>query len=466
MQSSKMMLVLISALVSCSNRGAEPATPIQTQRSGQTLTNTDPKYIDISPSLSSSALKLAYVSGSAGSLRVFTMTRGAAAAAFDSRKQLSTNTGLTSEEYVMLSPDGNYVLVEGATTDGHALVLCKFDGSTCTSITTTLKPGGAHLYAFSPDSTLFFYLNGTKTSGGSVTVATVTAPTTGAVAGTADHWLTAFWMPVASGYQIIASENAATTNIGKINLVSLTFASQATASSATAATLVSAIASTARIDRGPLTTTGAAARFTVTVPLAPSAAKMVSEIGNVDAASKFTFPIQNELHTYSAAGADEQPDPKQQLQLTGFTTQQTYVGADNDTLFSLQTIVGRCNGEDFLYGDTFVITSQSSKTSFPILLKRTDDRTQIPVIITAMADASKKLPDFCERSINGTNARSELTARYFVVNPGATASAYTIAWVANSSADPSSTTTDPEIYILDMVNGTQTIKAAFLNVLP
>lgn len=462
MQSSKIMLVLISALVSCSNRSTDNVTPVQTQRSGQTLTNTDPKYIDVSPSLSSNALKLSFVSGRNASRRVFTMSRAATAAAFEGLTQLSTNTGLTSEEFAVMSPDGNYILIQGTTADGQALVLCNFAGTTCTSVTTTLRPGGAHLFAFSPDSALFYYLNGTKTSGASLNVATVTAPTVGAVAGTADHWLNAFWMPVATGYQLIASESAddltkpdVTTYVGKINLVSLTFASQSTVTAATSSKLVSGIASTARLDRGPLLASGAAARFTVTIPVVPSGAKMVSEIGDLES-GKFSFPIQNEVHTYSAAGTDEQSDSTQLLPLPGYTTLQTYVGADNDTLFSLQSIAGRCSGEDYIFGDTFVITSKSSKTSYPLFLKRLDDRTQIPTLMTK----------FCDRAINGVNGRNDLTARFFVVNPGATASTYTFAWVANSSPDPSSTTTDPEIYILDNVNGVQTIKAASPNVLP
>lgn len=439
MQPSKLMLVLV--LIACARNSGDTATPIQTQRNGQTANQVPINFIDNYPSLSSNALKLTYISGRTGNaLHVFTMSRSAIATTFDNLTQM-TNTGLKNEDYAIISPDGNYVLTEGATDTGRALVLCNFAGSTCSTVTTA--PRGTHRYAFSPDSTLFYYFNGTATTGATISVATVAAPTSAATAGTPDHWLDAFWMPVASGYQIIAQETS--TTIGKINLVSLTFASQAAASSATSATIAANIAIPTFFDQGPKLVTGAASRFLVVNALKPTKDNLNPELSSqVSDADIQKFPAISEMHTYSSSGTDEGA-----IALKGTTLVQAFLGADNDTIFSLQSIAARCSNEAFSFGEAFVVSSKSAKTSDNMFLKRTDDKTKLPAVAS----------NICDRTIDGVGGRSDLGMRNLVVNPGATASAYSIAWVENSSADPGNTTADPEVYVMDFANSTKTITA-------
>lgn len=457
MQPSNLMLVLIISIVSaCGSRGSDNSTPIQTQRSGQTLSNVDIKYTDVSPTISNNALKMAFVSGRNAdkSLRVFTMTRTALAVAFANVTQLSVSTGLVSEEFATISPDGNFILVEGNTATGRALVLCNFSGTTCTTAT-TIPWQVSHSYGFSPDSALFYYLSGTKTAGGSLNVATVAAPTTAATIGTANHWTGAFWMPTASGYQIVATENA--TSPGKVNFVAHTFASQGAATSAAASTLISNLAfynsaSPSLIDPGPKLLSGAASRFFVKTGVVPTAANAVTELGNYTAADQKKFPVLSEFHTYTSTGTDEGA-----LALTGYNVLQAYIAADSDTIFSLNSVIGRCAGEDYSKGSTLVVSSKASKASTPIFLKRADsDKSIVPTVAT----------DFCDRTVNNVGGRTDLTIRSFTVNAGATASAYTLIWTAASTANQDSTTADSEIYVLDLVGGTKTVTAAAPNYAP
>lgn len=445
MQSSnKYLLALILAVTgSCSNNRGNTETPVNTQRNGKTLTNVAPKYVDDSPSLSSAGTKLVFTSGRTdGVYRTFTMTRTAPGAAFSGVTQLSTTSGLTTEDHALLSPDGNYVLVLGTTTTGRGLVLCNFAGTTCTLISTS--PQGERKYSFSPDSALVYYLS----AGGTLNVAAVTAPTTASVVGATDHWLHAFWLPVASGYSLVAAENS--TTAGKINLVANSFASSTAAATPTVTTLVADLPNKSFVDPGPLVISGSASRFLISRPLNKSSGKMMNELGNIDLANQKKVPILSELHTYSAAGSDE--GALSSLDAVGYEILSGYMGADNDTIFTLNRIAGRCEGEGTAtYGTSIAITSKTGTSTNLILKKVTDntDKTRLPAIAA----------QFCDRTLSSFVASLDLSVRDFVVNPGATASAYSMAWVSDMIEDP-------EVYVADLVSGQTTITAASANPKP
>ncbi len=449
MPSSKILFASLLAILSasCSNNRNANDAPRQTERSGNTLVNFDPKYIDDSPSLSANGTKIAFVSGrNAGVSRVFTMTRTTVGTAFSGLTQLSTNTGLTTEDSALLSPDGNYILVLGTNETGRGLVLCNFAGTSCTLISSSTianNPLNNRKYAFSPDSALLSYLS----ESGVLSVAAVNAPTTtSTISNTSSRWLNAFWLPVASGYNLVGIESS--TTVGKVNFVANTFSSAATASSATKATLITDAPNKSFVDAGPLHTSGSASRFLVFRSLSISAANMKTEIGNILDANKKKVPIEGELHSYSSSGSDEGI-----LTVEGVKVLSGYLGADNDTVFAISGVAGRCDPEpNITYGTTITVSSISAKTSNMFIFKQLDTKsstTQQPVLAS----------NFCDLTINSVVANRDLTLRSLVVNPGATASAYSMAWV-------STRTIDSEVYVADLVNGTTTITPVSVNYIP
>ena len=164
---SKFLAVItgMGVILSTSNCGKDEKTVppyTQSQRTGRDNTSSDPAYFDGSARLSGSGASMVFTSGrEAGTSRIYKTTFAADAWATPSK--LSTSSGMTAENIAKLSPDGTYVLVQGATDTGQVLSFCVFATGVCTSLTTT--PWGFAKFEFAPNSTMFYYLTGTKSSG-------------------------------------------------------------------------------------------------------------------------------------------------------------------------------------------------------------------------------------------------------------------------------------------------------------
>lgn len=423
---------------SCGGSKSDTTPTSPTNRNGRALSKVETRYIDEQPSLSGDATKIAFISGRSDDVyRVFTASRTSTSEAFGAPARLSTDSGLTSELNAKLSPDGGYVLIQGSTTTGQALVLCNFSGATCTSVSS--EPWDAGQFEFSADSTQFFYLAGTSGNGGSLYVSTVAAPTTSHQVGSSDQWSKAFWFPVASGYKLIAAETSAT--LGKINLQQYSFAAPSAASSATATTYASNLSSNALFGESPLGTT-AASRVVLATTLTPSSAFTISEIGNVPAASQKKIPLIQKTVTLSDTGTEEAS-----LTTSGYKHSKAYIASDADTIFTLSYVAGRCDSETSLtYGTSLLVNSKSAGTSTTLLLKKPTDLSQPPSVAES----------FCDRAVNGTTTGIDLSIEDFVVNAAASSSSHSIAWT-------SSMTGDPEIFVMDRTSSQNTLRTVSAN---
>lgn len=438
----KLYILLVSVfacfLTSCDGAKSKGPATNPTQRNGRSLSNVETKYVDQFPALSADALKLIYLSGKDDKvLRVRKASRSAGGG-FSETSRLSSSTGLLTETEAALSPNGNYVLIQGTTTAGVALVLCNWAGDICTVVTTT--PWGKGHFGFSPDSTAFYYLSGPSSAAATLYTADITSPTTPNRVGLATNWYTALWIPAASGYKIVALERTATDGAANVQL--FTFASVGTATSATGTTVASNVSTASILRPSPLGGSNGAVASTallVIQPVTPSAELVALEVGNIEYSAtnvQRKIPLENQVTLYSLDGS-----ASSKVSTSGYETVTAILTSDGNTIFSLDRVAGRCTGEDVLtYGTTISVTSISQKSTAPIYLKTPADLSLAPVSATG----------FCDRTVDGKTTSSEFGIYSLSANAAASTSTYTLAWSSDMTGDP-------EVFVMDVSGTTKTI---------
>jgi hypothetical protein len=418
------------SVYSCGGSKSEGSKTNPTQRSGRSLSKVEISLVDQAPSLSSDASKIVYLSGKGDTVLRVRKSSRIVGTAFATSERLTASSGLTTEQSAVISPDGNYVLLQGQIATAQALVLCNFAGTSCTQVTST--PYGSANFYFSPDSSGFYFLSGSNSSGASLYVAASTSPTSAYKIGGDDVWQKAAWLPQASGFRIAAIDYTAAT--GKSSLKTYTFATLPVATSAVSTTVLSELSSLNDIGRGPLggsAGTTAALSLLMTVAVKASTSLVFSEIGNVSVSAEMKdrqIPVtkQNVLYNLSTGTATN-------VTPAGIQASESLLLSDGNTVLSLQMVAGRCDAEtSATFGSVLTSTNASTGVSTYVHLKKPIDLSQAPV-----AAAS-----FCDRAVDSTVTGAELSIYDLAVNSAASESAYTAAWTSDMTGDP-------EVFVMD-----------------
>ncbi|MCX6126735.1 MAG: hypothetical protein NTV34_18550 [Proteobacteria bacterium] len=422
----------------CDSKRSEGFVTNPTVRNGESLKNIDVKFIDNHPSISGDGTKLVYISGKDDTVLRVRKTSRVAGSAFSSSSRLTLNSGLVLENYVLLSNNGSFVLIQGYTGTNKALVFCDWAGVSCSVLTT--EPWGDASFGFSPDSNALFYLKGSASSGATLLVAPTSSPATTAQVGTAGQWQQAFWIPVASGFRLGAFDRS--TTVAASNVKTFSFSTVAESSAAASSTVIADLPFNASLDQAPLG--GLSGTSPATVLLArkkikPNSTSVVREFGNVIYSAdniERDIPLSNQAYLYSLGTATSSA-----VATTGIEMLSGYLASDGNTVFSLNTVGGRCDKEDALtYGRLLAATDNASGKSSWKYLKKPADLSQPPVL----ADG------FCDRVVGGVGTASDFSVSYFVVNAAASASTYTLAWVSDM-------TSDPEVFAMDVTASGSTL---------
>ena len=417
MLGSKFLAVVtgLGVALSTSNCGSDkkivpPDT--QSQRTGRDNTSSEFAYFDGSARLSGSGTSLVFTSGrDAGTSRIYKTTFTADAWATPSK--LSTSSGMTTENIAKLSPNGTYVLVQGATATGQILSFCVFATGVCTSLTTT--PWGFAKFEFAPDSGMFYYLTGTKSQGATLNVADVNSGTPASTkVGATDTIFDGIW---ATNSSLISTTRSST--VGMKVLTARTFTTAAAAATATATDFSATISFGAILDDDSASLT----TFSVAVPLKPSASKVFTEFGTIDAASKKSIPLINELHSWNVAGVDSGATSAS----LGFEVVSSWTTADNTTNFSLNRIATRCTGDgNSIWGYGIAVTTLASSTVTWRHLKKPIDMNEPPTLTT----------DPCDRLVGTESRTQDFGPSALQVNASATATTHTLVWTSDMTGDP------------------------------
>jgi hypothetical protein len=419
------------SVFACGGGKNEPTQTNPTVRSGSDIKDEDVKYSDFRPSLSSNGTKLVFVSGKGRSeLRTVLATR-TIGSAFSAPSRIDTGSIFLSEIQAKISPNGSHVLICGFSSAGRSLAICDISGNSCTRISTQSR--GTDSFAFSPDSSGFYYLEGSSSSSATLKVATVAAPSSPFQIGVANNWIRAFWAPVASGFSIVAMEPT-TSQIGFANLKSYTFATIAGAVGATSTSLTSNISENSILNLaifGGSAGTIPATTYLASIPHKVTTETTITEFGNVTPASEQKkIPYLNRTYAYSLAGGTTTTT----FNPLSLETQRSFLASDQDTSFMLNRIGGRCAGEgDYTYGVAFATVSKGSQSIKWSYLKRGLENNSTPTVTS----------DFCDRKIGDKTVALDLTMSDLTINDEASSSVYTAAWMSNVSGDS-------EIYIMDV----------------
>lgn len=428
-------LFLLFLGTGCGGNSSSGPVTNPTQRTGRTVVSVEKKYVDQQPSLSADGSKMIYVSGKDDSVLRTRKTSRTTGTAFATPQLLSASTGLAEEQWATLSSDGSFVLIQGRTASGRALVLCDWAGSNCKTV--TAAPWGNNQFGFSPESSGFYYLSGTANGAATLSVASVAAPTTVYQIGKADHWTHAQWIPTASGFQLAATERA---TAGAVNLKTFSFASLAAAGSATEVNVVSSLPAVSIFGRNLAGASGttAATSLLISSPVKRSTSLVMPEFTNMDhnnpANPQRNIPLENQLYLYTVDG---QSNTAQSI--TGYKTLMAFLASDGSTIFSLNRVAGRCHAEDALtFGNLLAVTATgTSSTPTWRFLKKPADLSQPPSVGTS----------FCDRLATEAPSSMEVGISFFTVNQAATATDHTIAWVSDMTGDP-------EVFAMDVAAGT------------
>ena len=409
--------ILAGALLTfnCGSSSTDTKPVTQSQRTGRANSSVDAKYVDEAASINSDGTKIIFTSGrDGGTPRIYKSTFSGGT--WSAPAKLSANSGLTSENIAKVSPDGSWVLIQGASASGQTLVICAFASGACAAVATS--PWGQGQFEFNGDSTLFYYLTGTHSSGGSLFVGTVaTTPTTSQV-GAANVWTEAFWSVNANpNYSLVSAKKSSTS--GKKSLTTRTFTSPASAASATPTDFSSDLSYGAIIDHDSASST----LFTVATPIKASAASVFTELGNVDPILLKSIPLTNELHTWAINGTDQGALGAS----AGFETISAWLTSDNTTAFTLNRVVSHCNGDaDSTWGFSMALITLADKTVTWRHLKKPTDLSQPPTVSA----------DPCDRTINGAATTYDFGVSAIKINSAATATANTVVWASDMTGDP------------------------------
>lgn len=396
----------------CGSDSKALAPDSQSHRTGRANTSTAPTYLDASARLSANGNSMVFTSGrDGGTSRIYKTTFASDSWAAPSK--LSTSSGMTAENIAKISPDGTYVLVQGATATGQVLSFCTFATGTCASITTS--PWGFAKFEFQSNSSMFYYLSGTKSKGASLYVANVNGGTpTSTQVGTSDTIFDGVWSTASS---LISTTRSST--IGMKTLSTRSFANAAAAGTATATAFSSSISFGAIIDDDSASLT----TLSVIAPLKVTATKVFTELGSIEAATKKSIPIINELHLWTVAGVD----PGASTAALGFEVISSWTSADDTTNFSLNRIATRCTGDtDSLWGYSIAVTTLASNSVVWRHLKKPINLDQPPTITT----------DSCDRLVDAVATTLDFGPSELQINASATATAHTVAWTSDMTGDP------------------------------
>ena len=414
----KYQMTLIAAALltfTCGKNNSSQKPVVQTERTGRANTSVDAKYIDEAPSVSSDGTKIVFTSGrDGGTPRIYTTTFSGGS--WSTPAKLSTSSGLTAENVARVSPDGSWALIQGGTASGQALVICAFATGTCGTVATS--PWETGQFEFTGDSALFYYVTGTKSSGGSLFVGTTAATPTTSQVGASDTFIEAFWSAEAtSPYSLVTARKSTTT--GKKTLSTRSFTSPSTAATATATDFTTDVSYAAILDHD----SASSSLFTVAAPIKPSTSSVFAELGTIDDPTRISIPLVNELHTWNVAGTDQGAVGAS----AGFETISAWITSDNATLFSLNRIAIRCAGDgDSPWGFSMALITLADKTVTWRHLKKPIDLSQAPTISA----------DPCDRTTNGTATTYDFGASAMKVNAAATAAANTVVWASDMTGDP------------------------------
>jgi hypothetical protein len=426
----QMTLIASVILVSTCGSSSSSKKPIaQTQRTGRATTSVDAKYIDEAASVNSDGTKIVFTSGrDGGTPRVYKATFSGGA--WSAAAKLSSNSGLTSENTARVSPDGSWVLIQGATASGQSLVICAFTTGTCATVATS--PWATGQFEFTGNSALFYYITGTKSSGGSLFVGTAEATPTTSQVGASDTFIEAFWSVGASSpYSLVTARKSSTP--GKKTLSTRSFTSPSTAATATATDFTTDVSYAAIIDHDSASNT----LFAVAAPIKASTNSVFAELGTIDEASRISIPLSNELHTWTAAGSDQGAVGA----AAGFETLSAWITSDNTTVFSLNRVVSRCAGDaGSTFGFSMALITLANKSVTWRHLKKPTDLSQAPTVSA----------DPCDRAINGAATTYDFGVSSIKVNMAATAAANTVVWTSDMTGDP-------EVFASVTASGTTTV---------
>jgi hypothetical protein len=401
----------------------------QTQRTGRANTSVDAKYIDEAASVSSDGTNVVFTSGrDGGTPRVYKTTFSGGT--WSAPAKLSTNSGLTSENIAKVSPDGTWVLIQGGTASGQSLVICAFATGTCSSVATS--PWETGQFEFTGDSALFYYITGTKSSGGSLFVGTAAATPTTSQVGASDSFVEAFWsIGATSPYSLVTARKSTTT--GKKTLSTRSFTSPSTAATATATDFTTDVSYAAIIDHD----SASESLFSVAAPIKASTISVFAELGTIDDALRKSIPLTNELHTWTVAGTDQGAVGA----AAGFETISAWISNDNAIVFSLNRVATRCAGDgDSTFGFSMSLIKLADKTVTWRHLKKPTDLSQAPTISA----------DPCDRTVNGTATTYDFGVSAMKVNAAATESTNTVVWTSDMTGDP-------EVFASVTASGTTTV---------
>ena len=401
--------------VSCSSKPGADIPINQSQRSTNQVPRFATKYIDDSPSISKDGTKILFHSArDNGVSRVYKTTWSGGA--WSAPEKLSATSGMTSETYAKISPDGTKALIQGGTNAGKVLSICDVAAGTCSVIAS--NPWKYGEFAFSPDSLMFFYMKGSESTGASVYVATSAASANAYMAGTENAWSKAFWSADAtSTYALVTA--AANESTGRLALSKWAFnAPAASAASALESNLGADISGSSILD--PYS--ASATRFTVTTPFQSSTKKVFSELGSYAGADKKSSSVATEIHTWLINGNDEGAVSA----ATGSRTLFAWVTNDDTTIFTLNSVSVRCAGDSqSTTGNAIALINRADNTVTWRHLKKPIDLSQGP----------STTEDPCDRTISGSATTMDMSVSGIAINRDATAAAHTMIWTSTLTGD-------------------------------
>jgi hypothetical protein len=436
-------IILGPALLLCLHCGGRTSNTISvtpTLRNGRSVVSNEPKTTDYKPSISASGLRIVYTSGKDQTvLRTRYAERSGVSSEFGTSQLVNTGSIFTAESQAKISPNGLSILISGTTSSGLGLALCGV-GGTCTKLTDSLIDPDR--FDFSPDSSAFYYVTGSST--GTVIVASTSAPSSNAQLGVAGRWRSVQFLPVSSGYKMVAVEvSDSSSGTQSASLYSFdTVASAATSSSNSFLTGLSTKTNFAIATLGGASGTTAANYLMLTRPIKSKSDVYFTEVGNFSwttEAPQKKIPYTWEVVAYNLSNAASVTSVGQYA-LFG---DRLFLASDQNTVFSLARVAGRCAGD----GETFVgyglglSTLSGSVAGRFQYLKKPSDLTKVPLATF----------DPCDRSFEGVTTGTDLDLSDLVVNAGATANQYVLAWTSMVSGDP-------EVYAMDYNGSTYTVR--------
>ena len=410
------LVSLISAVVgSCSSKPGADIPITKNQKSGNLVPRFAAKYIDDSPSIAKNGTKILFRSGrDNGVSRIYKTTWSSGA--WSAPEKLAATSGMTSETIAKISPDGTKALVQGLTGSGKVLSICDVAAGSCSVIAS--HPWKYGEFAFSPDSTMFFYMKGSESTGASIYVAATTAGANAYMVGTENAWTKAVWS--ADGSSTYALLTAATNeSSGRLTLSKWAFNTPVSnIASAQESNLGADISGSSILDPYSAST----ARFTVTTPPQSSNKKVFSELGSYSGADKKSISMTNEIHTWLINGSDEGAITA----ATGSQTLFAWVTNDDATIFTLNSVSIRCTG------DSLSTTGQAIA-----LINRADNAVtwrhlKKPIELSKGPSTTE---DPCDRTISGSATTMDMSVSEIAINRDATAATHTVVWTSTMTGD-------------------------------